>query len=103
MSHFIFQVGLQFTYSGVRLRYTLGHNLLVTFFVTSISTVLALIAHRIEKEIATESTEHDLIELSRKELVAIHLVNITLALAKGRLTSQTAWSVKRPLSDVLFD
>ena len=66
-----------------------------------IPAVLALIASSIEKKLAAEGTQNDLIELLLNELVTVHFVDFSLSLPNGTLTAETA-CVKGPLADILF-
>jgi hypothetical protein len=55
--------------------------------VASVSTIFALVADSVEKEIAAESTFHQLIELLLDEFMAVHLMYVSLAHTKGTLTA----------------
>jgi predicted DNA-binding protein (UPF0251 family) len=69
-----------------------------------IPAVFTLIPESIEEEIVAESAEHELVELTLHELVAIHLVNFTLALTNSALSTQTSQrTIQRPLADVFLD
>ena len=69
----------------------------------SIPTILALIAHRVEKELVAERAQDDLVELSLDELVSVHFVDLIFALTNGTLTTETSRGIEGPLADVLLD
>lgn len=69
---------------------TLRDNTAVALSVTSVLAVLALHTCRILEKIAAECTTHDVVELLRNELVAIHLVNLFLPLSNGTFSVQTS-------------
>jgi hypothetical protein len=58
--------------------------------VTCVATILTLVSYRVQEEITAEGTQHELVELPLDKLVAVHLVNITLAFPDGALTSEAA-------------
>lgn len=55
-----------------------------------IPTIFALISKGVEKEVVTESAQHELIELSLYEFVTIHLMDFTLAFPDCSLATETA-------------
>lgn len=66
----------------------------MAFLVTGISTILALVARSVQQEVAAEGAQHELVELFLHKLVSVHLVNFTLALSHGSLTTQaTKWCI----------
>jgi hypothetical protein len=77
-------------FPSVGLGYTLGDNFFIALFVASVSTILALISEGVEEKIVTERTEHELVELSLHELVAVHFMHFTLALPDSSLSTKTA-------------
>lgn len=76
--------------ASVRLGDTFRDNAFITLLVACIATILALIADSVEQEVATEGAQHELVELSLDELVAVHLMDITLALSDGSLTAKAS-------------
>jgi hypothetical protein len=67
-----------------------------------IKTIFASISGGFEEKFVAESALHYLIKLSRDKLMAIHLVNFTLAHSNGTLTSEAA-CVQRSPSDIFLD
>lgn len=67
---------------------------------TGVSAVFALISQSVKKEVATEGTEHDLVELLLYEFVSIHLVNLALALPDGSLTTKSARGIEGTLPQI---
>jgi hypothetical protein len=88
---------------GIWFGYAFGDNLLVAFLVTCVSTIFALIPQRIEQEIAAKSTEHDLIELTLNEFMAVHFVNFAFTLPDSALTSEPSGTIQRTFPHVLLD
>lgn len=72
---------------GIRFRDTLGDNLGVTLFVTSVSTVLTLVSFSGKEELLTQGTHDGLVELPLDKFVAVHLVDIALSLSDGSLST----------------
>lgn len=68
---------------------TLGDDLGVAPLVTGVSTVLALVTFSGEKQFTTQSTHYGLVELALNELVAVHLMHVTLAFLDGTLTTES--------------
>lgn len=77
---------------GVRLRITLANTLRndarVALRVAGVLAVLALHPGGVLEELATERAAHNVVELLLDELVAVHLVDVLLALADGSLSPQ---------------
>ena len=73
---------------------TLGNNACVALCVASIFTVLALHTSRVLEKVSAKRTAHNVVELLRNKLVAVHLVNLFLPLSNGTLTIETKieWS-----------
>lgn len=75
--------------TSVRLGYTFRDDLLITFLVTRVSTIFALISEGIQEEIVAESAEHKLVKLSLYEFMSVHLVDLAFTFANGALTTET--------------
>lgn len=73
---------------GIALADTLGDDAGVALGVAGILAVLALHASRVLEEVAAEGAPHDVVELMLDKLVAIHLVDLFLALADRALPIQ---------------
>jgi hypothetical protein len=91
------------TYPRVRFRDTLCDHFLITFLVTSISTIFALIPKGIKQEVVAEGAQHELIELPLDEFVSIHLMHLILAFSNGSLAPKALRAIQRPLAHILFD
>lgn len=68
---------------------TLGNHAGIALGMASVLAVLALHSGRVLEEVSAESTAHDVVELVLHKLVAVHLVNLLLALADSALSSET--------------
>jgi hypothetical protein len=79
---------------------TLGDDAGVALGVAGILAVFALHTRRILEEVSAKRTAHDVVELVLYKLVAVHLVDLLLALSNSALSSQT--EIHLPLS-VFFD
>lgn len=71
---------------GIRLADTLGDDFGVTFFMTRIATIFALIPFASEKEFLAQGAHDGLVELLLNKLMPIHFENVALALADSALT-----------------
>jgi hypothetical protein len=92
------------TYSRVGLGNAFSDDIDMTFLVTCVSAILALITRSIEQEIPTEGTKHELIETLLDKLVAVHLVNFVLTLANSTLTAKTTkWGIQWTFAHILLD
>jgi hypothetical protein len=91
-------VDLLFVRIGFRIALadTLGDDASITLGVTGILAVFALHTGRILEEISAKRTAHDVVELVLNKLVAVHLVDLFLALSNSALSSQT--KIHLPLS-----
>jgi len=74
----------------VALADTLGDHARITLGVASVLAFLALHAGRVLEELGAESAAHNVVELLLNELVAVHLVNLLLALTDSTLTPETS-------------
>jgi hypothetical protein len=68
-----------------------------------VPAILTLISGGVEEEFAAKSTEKQLVKLLLNKFVAVHLVNLVLALADGPLSAKSSWCIERALSHILFD
>jgi hypothetical protein len=72
--------------------------------VAHVPAVLALVAVGGDEELVAEGAEDDLEELSLDELVAVHLVDLALALLDGALTTEPSGdAIDGTTTDVLLD
>jgi len=85
---------------GVRLANTFRNDFGITFTVTRVLAVLALVAREFEEEFAAEGAAHHLIKVFDDEFVAVDFVG-NLALADGALAAEGA--VEGPLTAVFLD
>lgn len=90
---------------NVRLRDALCEDFGVAVLVTHVAAVVALVAVARDQELVAERTEDDLEELALDKLVAVHLVDLALALLDGSLAAEPAEraAVHRPPAEVLLD
>lgn len=65
---------------------TLRNHTGIALCVAGIFAIFALHTGRVLEEIAAQSTPHDVVELLLHKLVAVHLMNLFLALANGALS-----------------
>lgn len=87
---------------GIALRDTLCYHLGITFAMTSIATVFALIPACLKQEITAVRAHHDLVELSLNELVPVHLMDFASAHADSALSAEFS-GIDRTTADVLLD
>ncbi len=71
---------------GIALANALGDDTRITLCVASVLAVLALHAGRVLEEVAAKGASHNVVELVLDELMAVHLVDLLLALADGTLS-----------------
>lgn len=74
---------------GIAFANALRNDALVAFRMTGVLAIFTLHACRVLEEIPTECTAHDVVKLVLYELVAVHLVNLLLALTDSSLSSKT--------------
>jgi len=79
---------------GIGLADTLGDDTRVALGVAGIFAVFALHSGGILEEIAAQSTSHDVVELLRYELMAVHLVDLFLPLSDGTFSVES--NIERP-------
>lgn len=79
---------------SVRFTDTLRDYTGITLSMTGVLAVLTLHSGRVLEEVAAKSTSHDVVELLRYKLVAVHLVNKLLALTNSSLTveAEVEWT-----------
>lgn len=74
---------------SVTLADTFGDDAGITLGVASVLAVLTLHTGRVLEEVAAQRTSHDVVELVLDELVAVHLVDLLLALTDSALSAKT--------------
>lgn len=78
---------------GIALANTLGDHLGITFLMTGISAVLALIPFASEEEFLAQGAHNRLVELTMDEFVTVHLVHVSLAFPDRALSAEGfVWS-----------
>jgi len=84
----------------VRLADTLRNHACIALRVASIFAVFALHTSRVLQEIAAQCTTHNIVELLLDKFVAVHLVDLLLALTDGTLSVKS--NIKRSSVLCLF-
>lgn len=79
---------------GVGLADALRDDARVALGVAGVLAVLALHAGRVREELSAQGAAHDVVELLGDELVAVHLVDLLLALPDGALAVES--DIERP-------
>ena len=72
---------------GIRLGDTLRDHFRITFLVTGVSTIFALVSFAREEELLTQSTHDRLVELALDKLMTVHLEYIALSFSNGSLST----------------
>jgi len=85
----VIELGLVWVGFGVGLSDALGNNLGVALLVTRVVAVRALHTGGILKELATERTTHNVVELLLDELVSVLLDDVFFTLANGTFATKT--------------
>jgi hypothetical protein len=74
---------------SVRFADTLGHYFAITFLVTGILAIFALISRCVFEEFSTKRTTHNLIELLHDEFVTVYFVHLFFSLTNRSLSAQS--------------
>ena len=81
---------------SIRFANTLCDDFAITFLVTCVFAIFALISRCVFEEFTTQSATHNLIELLHNEFMAIDLMDFFFALADCSLTTEGAVELSFP-------